>query len=359
MKLLLAGGGTGGHLFPAIAVAEQLRREEPHSEILFVGTERGLEFRLLPKLGWPLQTIEMSGFAGLSFTKRILALGRLVRGLGQARRILGEFRPDLIVGVGGYASVPVLLAAKLTGVPFMIHEQNAWPGLANRLFGRWAKRICLSFSEAGRAFHGGITVMTGNPVRSAIESCPETAPEPPCLLVFGCSHGARSINRTLLAALPYLRSWQGRLQILHQSGERDFAEVQDGYAAQGWTDCEVKPFIDDMGSAYARASLVVCRAGATTLAELAACGRPAILIPYPHAAGNHQSSNAQALVARGAALMFEEHNLQPEQLAGVVSELLRERNTLQQMAAAAKSQAQLGAAQRLLDECRAVVAESY
>ena len=358
MKLLLAGGGTGGHLFPAIAVAEQLRREEPQSEVLFVGTERGLEFRLLPKLGWPLRTIEMSGFAGLSFAKRIATLGRLVKGLGQARRILGEFRPDLVVGVGGYASVPVLLAAKLTGVPFMNHEQNAWPGLANRLFGRWAKRICLSFSEAGRAFQGRATVMTGNPVRSTIEACPDVVIEPPNLLVFGGSHGAQSINRILLAALPHLQSWQGKLQICHQTGEQGFAEVRDGYAAQGWTDCEIKPFIDDMGSAYSKASLVVCRAGATTLAELAACGRPAILIPFPHAAGNHQSTNAQALVARGAALMFEEHDLDAEHLAGVVSELLRERHTLRRMAAATRALAQPGAAQRLIADCRAVVAEA-
>jgi len=169
MRLLLAGGGTGGHLFPAVALAEQLRNEEPAAAVMFVGTKRGLEYRLLPELGWMLRTIPMSGWAGLGFGARIKALGGLLRSLGQSRRIISEFRPDVVVGVGGYASVPVLLAARLGGVPYLIHEQNAWPGLANRLLGRWAKRICLSFTEAGKAFRRSRVVLTGNPVRVAME----------------------------------------------------------------------------------------------------------------------------------------------------------------------------------------------
>lgn len=358
MRLLLAGGGTGGHLFPAVALAERLRREEPESDILFVGTERGLEARMLPELGWSLRTIDMTGFAGLSLTARLRALARLPISFWQARRILQEFRPDVVVGVGGYASVPVLLAAKWQGIPYLIHEQNAWPGMANRFLGRWAKRICLSFPEADRAFHHGVTLVTGNPVRAAMEECPELTSEQPCLLIFGGSHGARAINRVMTQALGGLADWRETLCVLHQTGEQDRDEVAAEYQRQGWRQVEVRPFIKEMADAYAGAWLVVCRAGATTLAELTACGRPAILIPYPHAAGQHQQSNAHALAAKGAALVFEEKDLEPEQLARVINELLQDRRTLQSMGGAARSLARPGAAARLLRECRDVIAEN-
>jgi UDP-N-acetylglucosamine--N-acetylmuramyl-(pentapeptide) pyrophosphoryl-undecaprenol N-acetylglucosamine transferase len=353
MRLLLAGGGTGGHLFPAVALAEQLRREEPASEVLFIGTERGLEYRLLPELGWPLRTIPMSGWAGLGLGARLRALAGLAASLGQSRRILGEFRPDVVVGVGGYASVPVLLAARLKGIPYLIHEQNAWPGLANRLLGRWARRVCLSFAEAGRAFRRVPLVLTGNPVRAAMEECPELPAGEPQLLVFGGSHGARAINRALVAALPRLEHWRGRLRIVHQAGSGEADAVRAGYRAAGWDDVEVQPFINDMAGAYARASLVVCRAGATTLAELTACGRPAVLIPYPYAANNHQVANAGALASKGAAIMIEERNLHPEELGILIDGLLNDRSRLLTMSATARSLAQRGAAARLLEECRA------
>lgn len=355
MRLLLAGGGTGGHLFPAVALAEELRREQPDGAVLFVGTERGLEYRLLPELGWPLQTIPMSGWAGLGIGARFKALVGLARSLDQARRILGEFRPDVVVGVGGYASVPVLLAAKLTGVPYLIHEQNAWPGLANRLLGRWARRVCLSFPEARKVFRAVPTVQTGNPVRASMEQCPPIPDGSPVLLVFGGSHGARAINRALVAALPHLMEWRGRLHIVHQTGTAEVESVREGYRAAGWTDVEVLPFITDMASAYARASLVVCRAGATTLAELTACGRPAVLIPYPYAANNHQVANASALASRGAAIMIEERDLKPEELGILINGLLGDRERLMSMSATARSLAQKGAAARLLAECRSVI----
>ena len=354
MRLLLAGGGTGGHLFPAVALAEQLRSEEPSGEVLFVGTERGLEYRLLPELGWPLRTIPMSGWAGLGFIARLKALGGLVKSLGQSRRIINEFRPDVVVGVGGYASVPVLLAARLGGVPYLIHEQNAWPGLANRLLGRWAKRICLSFSEAGKAFRQAPLVVTGNPVRAAMENCPELPAGSPVLLVFGGSHGARAINRALVAALPQLERWRGTLHIVHQTGANEVDTVRKGYQAADWPEVEVLPFITDMASAYARSALVVCRAGATTLAELTACGRPAVLIPYPFAANNHQTTNAKALASKGAAIMIEERDLKAAELGILIDGLLTDRPRLASMSATARSLGQRGAAGRLLAECRAV-----
>ena len=357
MRLLLAGGGTGGHLFPAVALAEQLRIEIPESEVLFVGTENGLEYRMLPELGWNLETIEMSGFAGLGVKRRVLSLFKLTKGFMQSRKILEEFQPDVVVGVGGYASVPVLLAAKLLGVPYLIHEQNAWPGLANRLLGRWARRICLSFPDADRAFHCGATVVTGNPVRVGMEDCPEVSLTAPCLLIFGGSLGARTINQVMTSLLPQLDCMQNTLKIIHQTGEKDWPEVAEAYKKNGWENSVVVPFITEMRDAYAEASLVICRAGATTLAELAVCGRPSILIPYPHAAGAHQSANARAMEAKGGAMVFEERNLVPEHLGKVVKDLLSDRITLQAMAAAAKATARHGAAARLLEECRLVRAE--
>jgi UDP-N-acetylglucosamine--N-acetylmuramyl-(pentapeptide) pyrophosphoryl-undecaprenol N-acetylglucosamine transferase len=358
MKLLLAGGGTGGHLFPAIALAEQLKYEEPQSEILFVGTEKGLESRMLPELGWPLEKIEMSAWAGLGFVARLKVLGKLAKSLMQSRQILKQFAPDVVVGVGGYASVPVLLAAKLMGVPYLVHEQNAWPGMANRLLGRWARRVCLSFAEADRAFHRSATVLTGNPVRSAMEQCPNIDEDKVCLLVFGGSQGARAINRAVVAALPHLAEWQDKLDVIHQSGQLDYEETVRGYKDAGWAHVDVQPFINDMAQAYAKATLIVCRAGATTLAELTACGRPAILVPYPHAAAGHQSGNAQAMAAKGAALMMEQADLTQERLAKLINGLLHDRASLVSMAAAAKGLAKRGAAARLLQECRAVLVEA-
>ena len=358
MKLLLAGGGTGGHLFPAIALAEQFKSEEPQGEVLFVGTGHGLEARMLPELGWALETIEMSGWAGRGFIGRFRVLGQLLKSLGQSRKILRNFSPDVVVGVGGYASVPVLLAAKIQGIPFVVHEQNAWPGLANRLLGRWAKRVCLSFDEADRAFHCSATVLTGNPVRSAMETCPVIDDEKTCLLVFGGSQGARAINRAIVAALPMLEEWRGKLQIIHQSGEQDYEETVQGYRDNNWPNVEVTPFIKDMVGAYAKSTLIVCRAGATTLAELTACGRPAILVPYPYAAAGHQSTNAMAMAARGAAMTMEEADLTPERLATLVSGLLHDRTSIKTMASAARGLARRGAAARLLQECRAVLDEA-
>lgn len=358
MRLLLAGGGTGGHLFPAIALAEQLKHEEPQSEILFVGTERGLEARMLPELGWELETIEMSGWAGLGLLSRLKVLGKLMKSFGQCKTILRKFKPDVVVGVGGYASVPALLAAKTLGVPYLVHEQNVWPGLANRLLGRWARRVCLSFDEADRAFHQSATVLTGNPVRAAMENCPNLPAEKICLLVFGGSQGARAINRAVVAALPSLTEWREKLEIIHQSGQSDYAETVRGYSENGWPKVDVQPFIKDMAQAYAKATLVICRAGATTLAELTACGRPAVLVPYPHAAAGHQAVNARALAAKGAALMMEEADLTPERLAKLISGLLHDRTSLLSMAATAKRMAQRGAAARLLRECRAVLLET-
>lgn len=353
MRLLLAGGGTGGHLFPAVALAQRLLATDAKAQVQFVGTAQGIEARVLPQLGLPLETIDISGFVGKGWGGKLALIPQLVGSFNQSLRILDRFRPEVVVGVGGYASGPVLLAAKWRRLPTLIHEQNAYPGLTNRLLGGWVDRVCLSFTEADSAFHRGRTVLTGNPLRPGMEDCPPPGGDQPTLLVFGGSRGARAINDAMLAALPALLPLQP-LHIVHQTGAEDLERVRRGYREAGWENADVLPFIEDMATAYARAHLVVCRAGATTLAELTACGRPAILIPYPHAAADHQTANARALARKGAALLLAQPELTGDRLARLAGDLLQDRERLQTMAAAARMLAKRGAADLILQECRII-----
>lgn len=352
MRLLLAGGGTGGHLFPAVALAQRLLLQDQESEVLFVGTEQGLEARMLPKLGLPLQTVNMAGVVGRGWRGKLELLPRLWQSMQQATRIIRSFQPDLVLGVGGYASVPVLLTAKRLGLPFLIHEQNAIPGLSNRLLGRWATKIFLSFGGSGKQFDARKTVLTGNPLRPGLEEVAKQLPGKGKLLIFGGSRGARAINQAIMAMLPILQGWPEIPEILHQTGEEDLLQVREAYRTAGFDPLQVVAFIDDMATAYAEAGLIICRAGATTLAEITACGRPAILIPYPYAAGDHQTANAQALVAVGAAVICPQSELTPESLAEQVKNLLLNQDYLQVMADRARRMGNPGAADRILNECR-------
>ncbi|MDA3902592.1 MAG: undecaprenyldiphospho-muramoylpentapeptide beta-N-acetylglucosaminyltransferase [Desulfuromusa sp.] len=352
MRLLLAGGGTGGHLFPAVALAQLLLKQDENSAVQFVGTERGLEQRLLPKLGFPLATVDMVGVVGRGWRGKFEVLPKLFKSLGQAYKILRNFEPDLVVGVGGYASVPVLLMAKMTGIPYLIHEQNAIPGLSNRLLGKGAKLICLSFAAGGAGFDSNKTIVTGNPLRQGLDSVPEEVPQPGQLLIFGGSRGARAINQAVIKMLPLLNDWAKKPEILHQTGEDDFLHVQQAYRDAGLDPQQVVPFIDDMAAAYSAASLVICRAGATTLAELTACGRAAILIPFPHAAADHQTANAKALKNAGAAILLSQDELTAERLVVLVKELLEGRTELEKMAERGRRIGFTGAAERILNECR-------
>ncbi len=355
MKLLLAGGGTGGHLFPAVALGQLLLDQDSDSEVLFVGTKRGLEQRLLPKLGLPLKTVDMVGMVGRGWRGKLEVLPRLLKSLYQANRILKDFKPDCVIGVGGYASVPVLLAAKCKGIPYVIHEQNAIPGLSNRLLGRWAKLICLSYAESHSSFKNTRVEVTGNPLRKGLENVSANIPQSGNLLIFGGSRGARAINQAVMKMLPVLGQLEKKPVILHQTGEDDFKLVQQAYCNAGFNPDQVVPFIDDMASAYSSSSLVICRAGATTLAELTVCGRPAILIPFPYAAGDHQTANAESLKKNGAAILLPQDELTAEGLALLVKNLFEDHKTLQSMADQARSLGLTGAAERILNECRHLI----
>jgi len=357
MRLLLAGGGTGGHLFPAVALAQQLLQQDKSSAVCFVGTDRGLEKKLIPKLGYDLFTVDMVGVVGRGWKGRFAVVPKLAKSLIQAKKILSHFKPDIVVGVGGYASVPVVIMAKLTGIPYLIHEQNAIPGVSNRLLGKGAQRVCLSFSEHLHGFSPEKTVVTGNPVRQGLESIPLEFPSSGKLLIFGGSRGARAINQAVCEMLPLIKQWDAVPEILHQTGEEDFAMVQQAYRDAGFDETQVVPFIDDMAKAYATSRLVVCRAGATTLAELAICGRPAILIPFPYATGDHQTANARSLKKKGAAVLLPQNELTAERLATLIRNLLADQQTLSHMAAQGRQLGQPGAATDILNECRKVLGQ--
>lgn len=351
MRLIIAGGGTGGHLFPGIAVAEEFLARGAENEVLFVGTERGIEARLLPKLGYRLELISASGMKGLGTAKQIMSAGRLLYGYAQSRKILKEFRPDLVLGVGGYASAPLVLAARGMGIRRFIHEQNAAPGLTNKLLGRVVDGVFISMEESASFFPKKITQMTGNPIRKEIlwgfQERVRSMGDSFSILVFGGSAGAQRVNTALLEALPHLAGMKQRLRITHQTGEKDVVRVREGYQAQG-VQAKVVSFIDDMSAAYGAADLVICRAGATTIAEVTACGKGCIFIPYPYAADDHQRKNAESLVKKGAGRMILEEDLTGGHLAAEILELIDHPGKVSEMERAARGLAQLDAAQAIV-----------
>jgi len=350
-RLLIAGGGTGGHLFPGVAIAEELRAREPDAVIRFVGTKRGIEARVLPELGWDLTLIEVSGLKTVGVLGAIRGLLRLPRALWQARRIVKQHRPDAVIGVGGYASGPVVLMARLRGIPTAICEQNSIPGLTNKILGRIARAVFLSFEESKRFFRPKKIVMSGNPVRrdllqKLVAAAPAPADGAVHVLVCGGSQGAVAVNELAAQALAQLARTT-KLAIVHQTGEKDLAATEQRYAAAGVAaDC--RAFIKDMAAAYQRADLVVGRAGATTVAELAIAGKPAIFIPYPFAADNHQELNAREMADAGAALMFRQADLTADKLVEALRPLL-DPGKRAEMGTAMRRLARPGAAAAVVD----------
>ena len=324
MRVLIAAGGTGGHIYPGIAVAKEIMWRDASSKVKFVGTARGLENRLVPQAGFELSLIESAGLKNVGVAALLRGLWLLPKSFLAARRLIREFQPDVVVGAGGYVSGPVLLTAARMRVPTLVMESNALPGFTNRRLARFVDRAAVSFAAALPYFHGK-GVVTGNPVRREFFDIPAKPRDAArlSLLIFGGSQGARAINEAMMAALPHLAKHRSVLRITHQTGELDYERVQRAYLDTGWGETsDVRRYIDDMVAAFAATDIIISRAGATTCAELAAAGKAAIMIPLPTAADDHQRKNAEALQAAGAARMILQQDLSGERLANEIASLV-------------------------------------
>ncbi len=359
MRLLIAGGGTGGHLFPGIAVAEEFLSRDPRNELLFIGTEAGIEARALPAAGYRLKSIATAGIRGKRGLAKAKSIALLLYAYAQSRRILKEFRPELVLGVGGYASGPAVLAARGLLIPCFIHEQNAIPGMTNKILARVAAKVFISLEESRPFFPRERTLLTGNPLRRQIlesiipdetsEHTSHLTPHDFHLLIFGGSRGAHAVNQAMVAALPYLEPLGTRLTVTHQTGTDDLELVREGYRAAGVA-AEVIPFIDNMAAEYGKADLIVCRAGATTIAEVTATGKGCIFIPFPHAVDDHQRRNAEALLKERAGFMLLERELSGESLGRLILDLMNEPRRIAEAARNARSLCRLDAARLIVDE---------
>lgn len=363
-RVLLTTGGTGGHVFPALAVAEELQRRNPQVEIMFVGSQYGPEARMVTNAGLDFRGLPVRGFVGRGF--KALGAGLLMsQAVFRAMWIVCGFKPQVTVGFGGYAAFAPMLASRLRGVPTALHEQNAVAGVSNKVLARLSKRVCLSLPDT-EGFVAHKCVLTGNPVRQAVahveaarraaaDHAPGNGSQGPKLLVVGGSLGAHSLNTCLVAALPALKA--AGVELLHQTGKQDFEKVQAAYVQAGYgPDC-VQPFIEDMATAYAWADMALCRAGATTVAELAAAGLPAVLVPFPFATHDHQTFNARTLARTGAAVLVQEADMQQVNISALLLRLLQDRAALQAMAKAAYAQARVDAAARVVDELEKLLAQ--
>jgi UDP-N-acetylglucosamine--N-acetylmuramyl-(pentapeptide) pyrophosphoryl-undecaprenol N-acetylglucosamine transferase len=355
LRVVIAGGGTGGHLFPGIAVARELVSRLPDAQVSFAGTARGIEARAVPREGFPLDILRSGGLKGKSLGGRARGAGLLPLSLLDAWRIVARRRPDLVIGVGGYSSGPVVLIAALRGIPTMLLEQNAVPGLTNRLLAPLVRAAAVSF-DSTREFFGGRAFVSGNPVRAEFFEEGGTngrAPEVG-VLVFGGSQGAHAINLAMVEAAAELAASRTRLRLTHQTGERDVGMVRDAYRRAG-LEADVESFLFDMGRRLRSADLIVARAGATTLAEITAAGKPSILIPLPSATDDHQRRNAEALAAAGAAEVLLQAEASGSALAHRILSLAADRERRTRMGAAARALARPDAARVIVDRALALV----
>jgi UDP-N-acetylglucosamine--N-acetylmuramyl-(pentapeptide) pyrophosphoryl-undecaprenol N-acetylglucosamine transferase len=359
LRVVIAGGGTGGHVFPGIALAQAFSTRNPESEILFVGTGNAFEQRVFSTTPFAHTAISVEGIKGRGVFQKLRAVAKIPSGVVAAIGILKQFGTQLVIGVGGYSSAPVVIAAWLMGIPIVIQEQNLIPGMANRLLSRLAKQIHTSFAETRPGFSKNKVRVSGNPVRQELISVSEESEntktqenaDSGCftVLICGGSQGARAINRAVLEALPLLIKDQ-RISLIHQTGEIDESDVKDAYSSLGIS-ARVKAFFNDMAVQYAQANLVICRSGATTIAELTAVGRPALFIPYPYAADQHQRLNAELLVQAGAAEMILESELTGAKLAERLHFLAVHPEILAKMGARSKAFGRPGAATDIVDDC--------
>jgi len=344
MRVIIAGGGTGGHVIPALAIAQELRSSY-RAEVLFVGTSRGIEKRLVPAAGYELKLIEVGALNRVDLATRVKTMLDLPRAMMAAAGLIRQFHPDVMIGVGGYASGPAMLMGGILRVPTIAFEPNVVPGFANRLVAKTAKAAAVQFEKTCAYFRN--CQVTGVPVRREFFKVPPRPREArPTLLVFGGSQGAHAINAAVLEALPRLAEVVPGLSIIHQTGEKDYVDAQAEYLKH-MVVAEVSPFIDDMPNAFARADLVLCRSGASTVAEITAAGKPAIFVPLPTAADDHQRYNAEALANGDAARLLPQAELTSGRLVMEISSLLNDRTRLASMADAARAFAHPDAAARI------------
>lgn len=355
-RLVVGGGGTGGHLFPGIAVAQAFKNRQPGNQVLFVNAGRPLEVNILSRLGWPQRSIAIEGIKGRGRWQQFKAACKIPGALWRAGRILRQFRADLVLGVGGYSAGPVVTAAGLLGIPSVLHEQNRLPGITNRILGRLVDRVYLTFDESREYFNPDKITVSGNPVRDEILAL---AAEPVAqaekadsrfftVLVVGGSQGAQAINLAVADALAFLKDVQ-TVRFVHQTGEQYAEEMREAYRRYG-IEAQVEAFFDDMASLYAQADMIVCRAGATTVAEITVAGKAAVFVPFPFAADDHQTQNALALANLGAAEMIRQEELNGPALAKMIRGYMENRVLLTEMAAKARALGHPDAARVIVDD---------
>jgi UDP-N-acetylglucosamine--N-acetylmuramyl-(pentapeptide) pyrophosphoryl-undecaprenol N-acetylglucosamine transferase len=354
VRLIVAGGGTGGHLYPGIAVADEVRAAG--GEVMFVGTTRGIEARVVPAAGYPLELLEVSGIKRMGLVRTLQGLGRVPLALGRSLSIVRKWKPDVVLGVGGYASGPMVLAAALARYPTAIQEQNSVPGFTNRTLGRFVRAVFTAFEAAGPFFPARKVALVGNPVRRKfVESARGPAAPSGSVLVVGGSQGARAVNELVIGAAELLAARGALPPLVHQTGTADADRCLERYRALGLAErVSVRPFIEDMAGTLAGAGLVIGRAGALTLAELAIVGRPAILIPLPTAADDHQSKNAAEFARAGAAVVLEQQQATGASLAELMSGLLGDEPRREKMAAAMRTLGRPGAAGEVVQRLAAL-----
>jgi UDP-N-acetylglucosamine--N-acetylmuramyl-(pentapeptide) pyrophosphoryl-undecaprenol N-acetylglucosamine transferase len=378
--MMIAGGGTGGHIYPAIAIARGYVERDPSRRVVFVGTEKGLEKTIVPKAGFPLEFISVGGLKGKGGLDLLRNLARLPVGFFQAWSVVGRHRPSIVLGVGGYSSGPVLAAAWMRGIPTMIHEQNAYPGLTNRMLAKFVKAVAVAFADALPRLKRTDGLVTGNPIRKeffeaggaratspagsssdsgARATPPAGSPSPVAgeiarapkkrLLLFGGSQGSRILNDTMTAALLFLARLKDDLEIVHQTGPNELQKVQEAYRSSPFPTARVVPYLDPIVGEIAAADFIVSRAGAMTIGELSAIGRAAILVPFAAATNNHQELNARVVESAGGAVVITENELTPERLAAAISSIAGDPQRARQMGEASRKLAAPDATDRIVD----------
>ncbi len=350
--VVLTTGGTGGHIFPALAVAEEIRRRNADARVVFIGGAYGPEGRLARDAGLEFVSLPVRGVLGRGLRSVGAVLG-LARAVVTARSLLVRIQPEIVCGFGGYAGFPSVMAAAFSGIPCALHEQNSWPGGANRLLSRFVRRIMISFPDDNTLFPAAKTVCTGNPVRRAIAEAEHAQPHggPLRLLVFGGSQGAAALNKAVAHSLGAFKN--AGIELRHQTGAKELDAIRSAYAEHGLDPNRVQPFIDDMAEAYGWADLVMCRSGATTIAELAVAGKPSILVPFPFATHDHQTANARFLESKGAAIVLPQSDMESKAARNVL-ELANDRARLDDMARHAAALGRPDAAAHVVDELQSL-----